>query len=313
LENMPQEFRMMDSTQKTVLVIALVVGCLLVVAASVQGEEPTDAQKETQGVFRGELEVSLVNLFVTVVDRDGKPVAGLNREDVEVFDNGKLMEITNFAVIDHGKRVVSERNKKNVVDAVEGFVRHGLSEGDEFMVAANSGELRILQDFSSYEASLTATLEGVAGLEYGGSSVKRNKRLLKRTIHTTQFTRIQKAPFEGGVVIDEGYVRAIQFRVPVESLVLMPEGDAHTGVLVAAIAVLDGQGKTAEPRLMRLSITIPSERYQPDAIAARTLRLLMAPDTRRVAIGIRDEASGLASTAALDLNSLEPTAETTEN
>ena len=607
---------MVDSTQKAVLVIALVVGCSLAVASSARGEEPNDAQKEVQGVFRGEVEVSLVNLYVTVIDRDGKPVAGLNREDFEVFDNGELMEITNFAVIDHGKRVVSEvvdpqsgktsrktqtaeeqsrhvailfdlpslqrRNKRNVVDAVEGFVRHGLSEGDEFMVAANSGELRILQDFSSYEASLTATLEGVAGLEYGGSSVKGNKRLLKRTIHTTQFTRIQKAPFGGGVVIDEGYVRAqagmlqtevnnmrqyeyqrinqaisaadelvralagidgpktvvwigedlamrpaydlykvffkrassyqnilhlshpdtwgremdlsrqfqrlaasaqscgatfhvidasdrdremgsadygspgvddvlkaqgagnlwtpgtditefwdvtegadymalatggtvqkntrdlegsvarireqmvmsyslgyqhpgapdgkishvqvkvkkpglrvrhhekvfyktgnhhladlalsrvrfdigdnslglslvegqsqpgdegkivraIQFRVPVESLVLMPESNAYAGVLVAAIAVLDGQGKTAEPRLMRLSITIPSERYQPDAIAARTLRLLMAPDTRRVAIGIRDEASGLTSTAALDLNSLEPTAETTES
>ncbi len=589
---------------------AFVFGCLLASMAMAQADQPESDSDLVQGVFHGELDVSVINLYVTVVDSEGRSVPDLAREDFEIIENGEAREITNFAILEHGKRIVSEtvnpenkgvtpdpipteeltrhvailfdlpslqrRNKRLVVEAVESFVRDGLADGDQFLVAVNSGKLEILNEFSSYEASLMATLESVTKIEHGGDSVKGNKRLLKRTIHGTQLMRVSRTQIGGGMTVDRGYikaqvgmleneisntrhqefqridqsiavadelvralagidgqkavvwigedmamrpaydlyqilyqkaalyqdflnlthpevwgrerdlsrqfqrlaasaqssgvtfhiidasdrdremgnadfgspgvddvlsnqasgdvwtqgaditefwdltegadymalatggsiqkntrdlagsvariremmvltyflgyqrpgvpdgkisrvrvtvdkpglrvrhhekvlnktgdhhladlalsrvrfdlgnnslglslvegqpqpsddgkiVRSIQFRVPVESLVLMPQGDLHTGEIVAAVAILDAQGKTAEPRLMRLSISIPSDRYQADAIAARTLRLLMDPDTQRVAIGLRDQTSGLTSTAALDLIPVEET------
>lgn len=592
--------------------LAFIFCCFVVVAVPAQGDEVGDEPEGMQGVFRGELDISIINLYVTVVDKQGRPVPGLGPEDFEIIENGESMEITNFAILEHGKRVVPEtvdaeirgssetgdatgastrhvavlfdlpslqrRNKDRVVEAVGSFIREGLADGDQFLVAVNSGELDIVSEFSSYEASLMAALQGVTDLDNSGDAVKSSKRMLKRTIHTSRFMKMNKVPFSTEVVVDEGYVRAqagmlqteinnrrqyeyqridqaigvadelvralagidgpkvvlwigedlairpaydlyrvfykkaafyqdilrlshpelwsremdlarqfqhlaasaqscgatfhvidasdrdremgnadygspglddlinseavgnlwtpgtdptefwemtegadfmalatggsvqkntrdlegsvarireqmvltyflgyqrpgapdgkissvqvnvknsdlrvrhhekvlnktgdhhladlalsrvrfdiggnslglslvegqpqagdegkivrsIQFRVPVESLVLMPTGQVHSGNVVAAVAVLDGSGRTAEPRLMRLSIAIPSDRYQPDAVAARTLRLLMAPDTRRIAIGIRDETSGLTSTAALDLVPVEAPAE----
>ncbi len=586
--------------------------CLAASTAMAQVDQTGSEPGEVQGVFHGELDVSIINLYVTVVDKEGRAVPGLGPGDFEIIENGESIEVTNFAILQHGKRIFPEvvdseihdvdgegppaeistrhvavlfdlpslqrRNKNRVVEAVQSFVRGGIADGDKFMVAINSGELEILNEFSSYEASLMAVLEGVTELKYSGDSVKGNKRLLKRTIHGTRFMQMRTVPFTTQTEVNVGYVksqagmlqieinnmrqyeyqridqsigvvdelvralagidgpktilwigedlamrpavdlyrifykkavfyqdilhlthpeiwgremdlarqfqrlaasaqscgatfhvidasdrdsemgsadfgspgiddvinneaagnlwtpgtdptefwdmtagadyialatggsvqkntrdlegsvarireqlvltyflgyqrpgapdgkisrvqvkvkkpglrvrhhekvlnktsdhhladlalsrvrfniggnslglslveghpqpgdegkivRAIQFLVPVESLVLMPQGDVHSGELVAAVAVLDGEGRTAEPRLMRLSISIPSDRYQSGAVAARTLRLLMAPDTRRVAIGIRDETSGLTSTAALDLIPVETPAE----
>lgn len=589
--------------------------CLFVaVVGFSQQDEFLEQPDQQEGIFHGELDVSVINLYVTVVDKDGQAVPGLGPEDFEIFENGDRMEITNFSILEHGKKVIPEivessggeqsagsassdpevvpryvavlfdlpslqrRNKSLVIDAVQSLVQQGLVDGDQFMVAVNSGELEILNEFSGYEASLMATLEGVSELEHGGDASKRSKRMLKRTTHTTRFMRMRKTPFGGDATIDQGYikatagmlqteinnvrqleyqrirqsitvadelvralagidgpktvlwigedlamrpaydiyqvfykkaanyqdilnlthpeswsreidlsrefqhlaassqssgvtfhvldasdrdremgsadfgspgiddiiaseavgnlwtpgtdttefwdvtegadymalatggsvqkntrnlegsisrireqmvltyslgfqrpgapdgkisriqvkvkkrglrvrhhekvlnktgdhhladlalsrvrfdlggnelgmtlvegqpqpgedgkiVRSIQFRVPVQSLVLMPNDQLFSGEVIAAVAVLDGEGKTAEPRLMRLSIAVPADRYQPDAIAARTLRLLMAPDTRRVAVGIRDEVSGLTSTAALDLSVVESAGE----
>jgi len=599
-----------------VSILAFFICCLVAVIVPAQENEVGENLGEEQGVFRGELDVSIINLYVTVVDKEGRAVSGLGPEDFEILENGEPMKVTNFAILEHSKRVVPEtvgpenqetvartqaadtttrhiavlfdlpslqrKNKRRVVEAVESLVRDGLADGDQFMVAVNSGELEILNEFSSYEGSLMATLEGVAEIGQSGDSIKSNKRLLKRTMHGTQLMRVSKTQIGGGMTVDTDYIksqigmleaeitgfryrefyridqsisvanelvralagidgsktvlwigedlamrpaydlykilfqkaalyqeiltlnhpeiwsremdlarqfqylaasaqgsgatfhvidasdrdsemgnadfgspgvddvmnnqasgdvwtqgaditefwdltegadyialstggsvqkntrdfegsvarirqlmnltyflgyqrpgapdgkiyrmqvkvnkpglrvrhhekvlnktgdqyladlalsrvwfnlggnslgmsvvegrpqpgdegkiiRSIQFRVPVESLVLMPQGDVHSGDVVAAVAVLDGEGKTAEPRLMRLSISIPSDQYQADAVAARTLRLLMAPDTRRIAIGIRDEVSGLTSTAALDLIPIEVSVDVDSN
>src|SRR5688500_7238812 len=48
----------------------------------------------------GELiEVNVVNVDVLVTDRDGRPVNDLRREDFEVLEDGKRIEITNFQVV----------------------------------------------------------------------------------------------------------------------------------------------------------------------------------------------------------------------
>jgi len=44
------------------------------------------------------VDVNVVNVDVTVTDRNGKPVMNLTRGDFEIFEDGKLMPISNFAI-----------------------------------------------------------------------------------------------------------------------------------------------------------------------------------------------------------------------
>ena len=51
----------------------------------------------------GELiEVNVVNVDVLVTDRQGRPVTDLRREDFEVLEDGKRVEVTNFRVVTDG-------------------------------------------------------------------------------------------------------------------------------------------------------------------------------------------------------------------
>src|SRR5437764_15107194 len=46
------------------------------------------------------IEVSVVNVDVTVTDRRGQPVSGLTRDDFEILEDGKPQPISNFYAVD---------------------------------------------------------------------------------------------------------------------------------------------------------------------------------------------------------------------
>jgi len=47
------------------------------------------------------IEVKVINVDVTVTDRAGRPVAGLTKNDFEIFEDGKLQKVTNFDIIEN--------------------------------------------------------------------------------------------------------------------------------------------------------------------------------------------------------------------
>lgn len=59
-----------------------------------RGEEPA------RGTFEESSQVVAVEVPIQVVDRDGRPVRGLEAKDFEVFDEGRRQEITGFQVVD---------------------------------------------------------------------------------------------------------------------------------------------------------------------------------------------------------------------
>lgn len=61
--------------------------------------------------------VSIVNVDVTVVDRTGKPTADLKAEDFVIFEDGKLQKVTNFYVVD--RNVVKQVVGASLVPAPE--------------------------------------------------------------------------------------------------------------------------------------------------------------------------------------------------
>ena len=58
-----------------------------------QAQAPAE---ETEQTFFESIDVNVVNVEVYVTDRDGRRVQGLTRDDFQVLEDGKPVEITNF-------------------------------------------------------------------------------------------------------------------------------------------------------------------------------------------------------------------------
>src|SRR5260221_7555016 len=74
----------------------IAIGVALVLASAI----PAAAQKTGSGVVQEKASVTVVEVPVNVIGKDGKPLAGLTAADFELYDNGKKQEITGFEVAD---------------------------------------------------------------------------------------------------------------------------------------------------------------------------------------------------------------------
>ncbi len=52
--------------------------------------------------FTAAVDVNVVNVDVRVTDADGKPITGLRQRDFELFEDGKRVDIANFAAVERG-------------------------------------------------------------------------------------------------------------------------------------------------------------------------------------------------------------------
>lgn len=82
---------------RTILPLSLLP--LLLALSPARAQEPTPAQAEEETFFES-IDVEVVNLEVFVTDREGKPITGLTREEFEVVEDGKPVEVTNFFGVD---------------------------------------------------------------------------------------------------------------------------------------------------------------------------------------------------------------------
>ena len=107
-----------------------------------------------------------VSVYTTVVDRDGRLVPGLTRDDFEVFDNGKRQDLTHFVnevqpitvvmMLDRSGSIV--RSFDLVRGAAEQFVVN-LIDGDRARIGHFGSRVEIAPaDFSSDKSELTRIL-----------------------------------------------------------------------------------------------------------------------------------------------------------
>jgi Ca-activated chloride channel homolog len=117
------------------------------------------AGPDAQGVFRGGTDVVLLN--VTVFDQSGRLVPGLDRGDFQVFEDGVLQEISNFArdpqpialslLIDSSTSM--EPKLAIAQEAATGFAKR-LSKKDVAQIIDFDSQTQILQTFTNDEAAL---------------------------------------------------------------------------------------------------------------------------------------------------------------
>ncbi len=88
---------------------------LVVVVSGASAQEPSgtrdtarDDEARRYGIFLDSLDVSLVNLEVSVTTPGGEPVADLTIDDFEVLDDGMPVEVTHFFRVEDGHAVAAE-------------------------------------------------------------------------------------------------------------------------------------------------------------------------------------------------------------
>lgn len=153
---------------------------------------PLPAQQEAR--FADQLEVSVVEVAVNVVGRDGNSVRGLTRANFEVFDDGQKREIEDFEVVDTApSRVpkgVSARIANPVArrsfllvfdltnsvpgtmlrarDAARQFVANDIREGDLTAVSSFSVEhgFRLITAFTSDRDLLISAIDTLSSSKF---------------------------------------------------------------------------------------------------------------------------------------------------
>lgn len=131
-----------------------------------------------------QVEVHVVNVDVSVTDRNGNPVSGLTKDDFEIFEDGKPHKVTNFSVINTVRTVAAPSSKADVVAPRENTRRILLiidnnylnvidrnraldvvqkyldgSFGGEWAIAEIGHTLRMLQSFTPDRKLVNAALD----------------------------------------------------------------------------------------------------------------------------------------------------------
>jgi VWFA-related protein len=201
-------------------VAGLALALLLAPSLPVAAQKPAGEQ-----TFGGSIEVSVVNLDVFVTDKKGQPVTGLRKEDFQVFEDGKPVEISNFYAESRRaapvavpavstqpgqaapERPVSQRlrlvvfvddvnltqaNRKRILQNVGKFLHSELKPGDEVMLVRYDQRLDIFRQFTPDLKVVDADLAQILKLP---TDIRKYEKSLSQAILSTSYSQLGS---EGG-------------------------------------------------------------------------------------------------------------------
>lgn len=184
---------------------------LAALPAATQQPAPEVSAAAEEETFFESIDVQVVNLEVFVTDRQGRRVPGLSRDDFEVLEDGKPVEITNFYAVTGGRSEISEgaaapeapaaepgqlpaeqrlqlaivvddltltsQNRNRLLQSIEKDVLPRLRPDDLALVAVIDGSaVRLTQRLTADPAQIRAALEEATRSAPMGSSRLMDKR-----------------------------------------------------------------------------------------------------------------------------------------
>lgn len=182
------------------------------------------------------IEVRVTNIDVVVTDKSGHPVAGLTRDDFELFENGKPQALTNFYEVGvgqapppvqerTGEAPVLHQSPRRIVIFIDNYSIHPfqrkkvfasisrsldtlLRPGDEASVVAWYRGLRIEQPFTSDVRALRAAIRRVeetgSGLTYE-SDHRQVQQKCTQMLEDARYTHAYDAAFNNCVGVTKAY------------------------------------------------------------------------------------------------------------
>ncbi len=173
-------------------ILVILAGCIIPLRIAGSQDKPQD-----EPLIR--LETELVQIDMVVTGKDGKPVAGLRREDFELYEDGKIQTITHFAIgtstrpatwlrpksiprkgsapvnatesspaeVTSGRYIVlavddyhlEPGNLMFTRQALKNFVRDQMVAGDQVALVTTSGILGMYQQFTSQKRILERAID----------------------------------------------------------------------------------------------------------------------------------------------------------
>ena len=209
------------------LFVATSILCLFGLATHSWAQEetvPSSTTSPSMGIFSEVVEVNIVNVLVTVTDKDGRPILGLTKEDFEVYEDGERVEISNFyeiqgtnplAELDESEitptqrwkpvgegsdirpaeirymailvdhTAIERRNRKKVFAGVRDFISTELDSMDRLMLASFDGDYRVLQNFTNSGGDIISALDSLEKHPAGGTRIQQNFEQTLRSIEQT--------------------------------------------------------------------------------------------------------------------------------
>jgi VWFA-related protein len=182
--------------------------------ASAAGAAPP-AAPPADDAFGESVDVNVVNVEVYVTDKQGRPVTGLKREDFDLLEDGKKVEVTNFEALTGASRPapsspaapstttaapapsepaaapagdplytviyvdnfnIEPANRARALQQIREYLDKEMSPGDRVMVVTSDLGLQVRQPFTDDRAALGRALDEVAKSATRGAEDARAKR-----------------------------------------------------------------------------------------------------------------------------------------
>ena len=212
----------MSGRARAMVTVAVLVG-VVTIGLSQEVDDPQEQAQPISGLaFRDEIELTVVNLIVSVTDKDGEPVTNLTADDFEVYQDGELKPISNFQIytedvfenyverspavppsaappptevseleprpvylvmyVDQYNLNTLDRNR--VLKQVETFVRENVKPPVQMMVVSRLQTPQVDQDFTSDSAQVIEALRGMRKDSTNRAAVERDRANLVQTMQS---------------------------------------------------------------------------------------------------------------------------------
>jgi Ca-activated chloride channel homolog len=222
---------------REVLKAVLRVGTTLVLLMFIGSTFAQDTGNQDKD-FSVSVDVQLVQLPVSVLDKDGRPINGLGKNDFEVFEDGVSQEISFFKhedvplsmglVIDNSGSMHNKRERVN--DAALSFVRESNPEDEAFIVNFDDAAY-LEQDFTNKMDDL---IRALGFLDTRGETALYDALYLS-AVHVTEGKKDKKALLvitdgednRSKYSLDKVLAKLRELKVTVYAIGLLEEEDAR--------------------------------------------------------------------------------------
>lgn len=267
--------------------------CVLALAATLHAQG-VSAEVGDQEVPTFKVDVKLVNVFVSVVDRNGAPVSGLSKESFQISENGEPQKIAVFGresqlplsiVLSVDTSLSTRRDLPLELESARRFVHSIVRPVDRLAVFEFS---EIVQEVVPFTADLKRVDRGIGGIKAGSATALYDAIYLgSNSLQDRRGRKVMVVITDGGDTVSTvGYHEALRAAQQAEALIY--------SIIVVPVEASAGRDLGGEHALIQISQDTGGRHYYASSIATldkafeqigeelRTQYLLGYYPTRRV-------------------------------